>query len=174
MSENQRAEGVDRPAVKTRTMEVVVALLLLLIGAMVAIDSYRLGARWGDDGPQSGYFPFYIGLIICISSTITLVQALAGKLGPNVSFVDRGALRQVLSVLIPAGLYILGIQLIGIYVASMVYIAVFMRWLGHYSWRKSAALGAAVSIFVFMMFEIWFQVPLYRGALFDPLSLIGY
>lgn len=149
-------------------------MLLLLVGAMVAIDSYRLGARWGDDGPQSGYFPFYIGLIICISSAITVVQALTGKLGPNVSFVDRRALRQVLSVLIPAALYILGIQLIGIYVASTVYIAVFMRWLGHYSWRKSAALGIAVSVFVFVMFEIWFQVPLYRGTVFDPLSLIGY
>jgi putative tricarboxylic transport membrane protein len=174
MGENHRAEAADRPAVKTRTMEVVVALLLFLIGAMVATDSYRLGARWGEDGPQSGYFPFYIGLIICVSSLVTLAQALTGKLGPSVSFVDRGPLRQVFAVLIPAALYILGIQLIGIYVASMVYIAVFMRWLGHYSWRKSVLLGIAVSIFVFVLFEIWFQVPLYRGTLFDPLSLIGY
>ncbi|HSQ05608.1 MAG TPA: tripartite tricarboxylate transporter TctB family protein [Burkholderiales bacterium] len=174
MSENHREEGADRPAVKTRTMEIVVALLLFVIGAMVSIDSYRLGARWGEDGPQSGYFPFYIGLIICISSAVTLVQALAGKLGPNVSFVDRGPLRQVFAVLIPAALYILGIQLIGIYVASMAYIAVFMRWLGHYSWPKSIFIGLAVSIFVFVMFEVWFKVPLYRGTVFDPLSLIGY
>jgi hypothetical protein len=154
-------------------MEVIVALLLLLLGSMVAIDSYRLGARWGDEGPQSGYFPFYIGLIIGISSIVTLLQALRGRLGPNVSFVDRGALRQVLSVLIPAGLFVAGIQLIGIYVAAAVYIAVFMHWLGRYPWRKSVPLGIAVSVFVFVMFELWFLVPLYRGALFDPLSLVG-
>ena len=55
-----------RPAISTRTMEIIVALALLAVGALVVFDSYRLGAKWGDDGPQSGYFPFYIGLLLGI------------------------------------------------------------------------------------------------------------
>jgi hypothetical protein len=174
MSENSHTEGRDEPAVGTLTMELVVAALLFTIGAAVAISSFKLGARWGDDGPQSGYFPFYIGLIICICSLVTFVQAFTGKLGANRSFVDKGPLRQVMSVLLPAAVYVLGIQLIGIYVASAVYITFFMIWLGRYSWLKSISLGIGVSAFAFLMFEIWFQVPLYKGSLIDPLSFLGY
>ena len=50
--------------ISTRTMEIVVALALLAVSALVIVDSYRLGSKWGDDGPQSGYFPFYIGLLL--------------------------------------------------------------------------------------------------------------
>jgi hypothetical protein len=162
-------------AVSTRTMEIAVAFILLSFGVLVATDSFRLGARWGDDGPQSGYFPFYIGLIIAVCSLVTLVQAVRGKLGSSAdSFVERGALRQVLSVLLPAALYVVGIQLFGIYAASAVYIAFFMRWLGRYSWLKAIVLGLAVSVLTFFMFEIWFQVPLHKGNLYNPLSLVGY
>jgi hypothetical protein len=174
MSEHSHTEGRDEPAVGTLTMELVVAALLFIIGAAVSISSFKLGARWGDDGPQSGYFPFYIGLIICVCSLVTFVQALTGKLGTNRTFVDKGPLRQVMSVLIPAAVYVLGIQLIGIYVASALYITFFMIWLGRYSWLKSISLGIGVSIFAFLMFEIWFQVPLYKGSLIDPLSFLGY
>ncbi len=174
MEEKQDSPGAGRPAVTTHTMEIVVALLFLLFGGVVAFDSYRLGARWAEDGPQSGYFPFYIGLIICISSIVTLLQALFGEAArSNNTFVERGQLRQMLSVLVPAALYVLGIQLIGIYVASAVYIAVFMVWLGKYSWFKSTALGLAASVSFFVMFEIWFKVPLPKG-MFNPLGFLGY
>ena len=174
MEDNQDPPDAGRPAVTTRTMEIVVASLFLLVGGVVAFDSYRLGARWAEDGPQSGYFPFYIGLIICISSVVTLLQALFGKAaGSNNTFVERGQLKLMLSVLVPAALYVLGIQLIGIYVASVVYITVFMVWLGKYSWFKGAALGLATSASFFVMFEIWFKVPLFKG-MFNPLDFLGY
>ena len=174
MEDNQDPPGAGRPAVTTHTMEIVVASLFLLFGGVVAFDSYRLGASWAEEGPQSGYFPFYIGLIICISSIVTLLQALFGKAaGSNNTFVERGQLKLMLSVLVPAALYVLGIQLIGIYVASAVYIAVFMAWLGRYSWFKSTALGLAASVSFFVMFEIWFKVPLPKG-MFNPLGFLGY
>ena len=88
-------------------------------------------------------------------------------------FVAWGPLRQVLSVLIPALFYVLFVQVIGIYVASAVYIALFMAWLGKYSWIRSVAVGFFVSAGFFLMFEVWFKVPLFKGA-FDPLSWLGY
>jgi hypothetical protein len=174
MEEKQVPPDAGRPAVTTRTMEIVVALLFLLLGGVVAFDSYRLGARWADEGPQSGYFPFYIGLIICIASIVTLLQALTGKAaGSNNTFVERGQLRQMLSVLVPAACYVLGIQFVGIYVASALYIAVFMVWLGKYSWFKGAVLALAASVSFFVLFEIWFKVPLPKG-MFNPLGFLGY
>jgi Tripartite tricarboxylate transporter TctB family len=157
----------------TRGAEIIVALVLFAIGALVVFDSHRLGSSWGADGPEAGYFPFYVGLIICISSLVILGQALARRGARSAVFVEWQALRQVLSVLVPAAVFVLAIQLIGLYVAAALYIAGFMRWLGNYSWLKSVVLGTFVSALAFVTFEIWFQVPLYKGA-FNPLSFLGY
>jgi hypothetical protein len=175
MEQKPSPEAGQQPVVTMRTMEIVVAALLLLAGAVVAWDSARLGARWSDDGPQAGYFPFYIGVIIVISSAVVLVQAVIGKRADQSgAFVEREQLKQVFAVLGPAMVYVLGIQWSGIYLASAVYIAVFMVWLGHYSWLKAVTLGLSVSVTVFFMFEIWFKVPLHKGTLFNPLSIFGF
>ena len=173
-------ETGDDGGISTRTMEIVVALLLLAVSALVVYDSYRLGSKWGDDGPQSGYFPFYIGLLLGVASLATLVRVFLtqwrrdGKAtAPPGLFVEWGQLKLVLSVLVPAVVYVLAVQLVGMYVASAVYIMLFMRWLGHYSWVKSAAIGFGVSAAIFVLFEIWFKVPLFKGA-YDALAWLGY
>ena len=75
MSENSNHNSV----ISVRTMEIIVALLFLTVGLIVMISSIKLGAKWGSDGPESGYFPFYISLIILVSSSITLFQAFKNK-----------------------------------------------------------------------------------------------
>ena len=159
--------------ISTRAVEIVVAAAIFTFGAVIVFDSVRLGARWAADGPQAGYFPFYIGLFICICAAVVLGMVLAGKVAGPKSFVSRGALKQVMQVLAPAAVYVLGIQLIGIYVASALYITVFMIWLGRYSVFLSASIGFAVMVAFFLMFEVWFKVALYKG-LFDPLAFLGY
>jgi hypothetical protein len=154
-------------------MEIIVALVFLALGGLVVYDSLRLGIRWVGDGPQAGYFPFYIGAIICIAALVTLAQAVFRRAAGSRLFVEWGPLRQVLSVLIPAALYVLGIELIGIYLSAAIYIAVFMVWLGSYEWLKSIVVGVAVSTVMFFMFEVWFKVPLYKGA-YHPLAFLGY
>jgi len=178
----------DRPgseaSISTPAMDVIVAVLLFAVGTLVVIDSYRLGSSWGDDGPQSGYFPFYIGLLLCVSSIATLAQVAfeewkrRGQFAGAVAerrreFVAWGAAKQVFSVLVPAIVYVLLVEFFGIYVASTLYIAVFMIWLGKYSWLKSATIGLVVSVSLFLMFEVWFKVPLYKGV-YDALSWLGY
>jgi putative tricarboxylic transport membrane protein len=153
-----------------RLWELVVALLFLVFGAGVMWDSWRIGARWGDDGPQAGYFPFYIGLFIVISAVMIMVNALrmrADKGGE--AFVTRAQLRMVLTVLIPTILYVVLIDNpwypLGIYVPSALFIAAFMRFLGKYGWPRIALISLGVVLVFFMMFEIWFQVPLPKGPL---------
>jgi len=182
---NDEPSSTERPGIAKRTVEIIVTLLFLAFGGTVVFDSYRLGASWGSDGPQSGYFPFYIGLLICLAAAVTLAEvfiadmrAREGGFSGAVAklrdeFVSRTALRQVLSVLLPALVYVLFVQLIGIYVASAVYIAVFMVWLGKYSALKSATVGIAVAASTFVLFEVWFKVPLYKGMV-DPLAWLGY
>jgi hypothetical protein len=74
-------------------------------------------------------------------------------------------------VLLPTAVYVLAIQLTGIYVASAIFIAAFMRVMDKYSWLKAVLVGVGVSITMFWMFEVQFMVPLPKGPLE---ALFGY
>jgi len=161
--------GEDRPAFGHKSAEVVVAALFLLLGAIVVWDSVRLGARWGEDGPQAGYFPFYIGVLVCVASAINLVVAFLKK--EDHGFVGVAQLKLVLAVLVPSILYAGLVAAIGIYVASIVFVAFFMRWLGKYPWWKVAAVSIGNSVVFFLIFESWFKVPLPKGIVERLLGL---
>ena len=152
----------------------ITSTLFLVLGVVVMVGSLKLGASWGSDGPEAGYFPFYISLIFMLSSTVTLYQAaVVDKNKKKVSFVDRESFKQVMAVLLPAIVFVLGVQLIGIYVSSVIYIAVFMIWLGKYPIWKAVAVSVGVSVALYLMFEFWFQVPLPHGSWINPLEFVG-
>jgi hypothetical protein len=172
MEQSKQSDGA-RAGVATNVVEAVVAAIILAIGLVVVFASRKLGAGWTTDGPGAGYFPFYIGLVLVISGVGTLYQSLFGKKRNTEVFVDNEQLKRVMSVLLPALLYIGAIQLLGIYVASALYIALFMIVLGKYSWIKSVLAALVVTILLFCMFEVWFKVPLYKGKL-NLLGFLGY
>lgn len=157
----------------TYIVDAVVAALIAILGGVVIYGSRELGAGWTSDGPGSGYFPFYIGVILVISGVGALYQAVASKTRDLGIFVNGEQFGRIMSVLLPAAVYVGVIQLIGIYVASVVYIALFMVILGKYSWFKSVLVGLVVNVLFFFMFEVWFKVPLFKG-IFNPLDFLGY
>ena len=174
MSDPHSTDAGASPAlVKNCTVDTVVAAILFVFGAVVVFEARRLGATWTSDGPGAGYFPFYIGLIVCIAALGVLYQSRAHKTRDEDTFVDRVQAGRVLQVLLPATVYVLGIWFLGLYVASALYIALFMIVLGKYSPVKSVIIALAVNAMFFLMFEVWFKVPLYKGTL-EPLAFLGY
>jgi len=156
---------------RTFWLEVIVAALVVAMGLTVLIGSWHLGSGWTTDGPGAGYFPFYIGLIMCIAGAGIIVQTLRER--PEGIFADRQQLTQVLIVLIPAAFYVLAVQLVGLYIASAIYIALFMTLLGKYSPVKSAIAAVVIMALFFFLFEVWFKVPLFKGA-YNLLEFTGY
>lgn len=173
MEQVKAGEEGARSGIPTYIVEAIVAGLVLIAGLTVIYGSRKLGSGWTSDGPGAGYFPFYIGLITAISGVGIMYQALLGKNRNTEIFVDSEQIKRVLSVLIPAAFYVLAIQIIGIYVASAIYIALFMVILGKYSWLRSVLVAVSVSALFFCLFEVWFKVPLFKG-MYDPLSFLGY
>ena len=174
MSDEDSTEAAQGPALaRNCTVDAVVAAIAFVIGVVVIVEARRLGAGWSDDGPGSGYFPYYIGLIVCFSALGIFYQAVFSKARDTGGFVDREQLGRVLSVIVPAAVYVLAIVFLGLYIASAIYIALFMIVLGKYAPARSVSLGIAVSVFFFLMFEVWFKVPLFKGKL-DLLAFLGY
>jgi putative tricarboxylic transport membrane protein len=150
----------------------VVAALFFIFGAVVIADSARLGFGWQEvHGPRPGYFPFYIGLLICIASVVNFARALMLRGDRNKPFVQVGQLKMVLAVLIPTAIYASLVTWIGIYASSVLFIGFFMRWLGKYPWWKVVVVSLITVAVFFMVFEMWFKVPLPKGAVESFLGL---
>jgi hypothetical protein len=173
MSEQNSSETESPTVAKNNTVDALVAALIFVFGLVITIEAWRLGARWTSDGPGAGYFPFYIGLITIVASLGIFYQSVFSKSRDTGPFVNRVQAVRVLSVLLPATLYVLVVVFLGLYVASAIYIAGFMIFLGKYPPVKSVVLAVIIAAVFFVMFEVWFKVPLYKGTL-EPLQFLGY
>src|SRR3977135_148089 len=148
--EDPTAPAEDSPSVTTtRTVEVVVYLLLLGLALLLGFDNWRSGMGWAKDGPQSGYLPFYLCVILAGASLYGFGVAFANRTDASRTFVTRDQLRRVLQVFIPTFLFCVLMQWLGLYVASFLLVSGFMRFIGRIAWWKSLLTSF---VFVMIMF----------------------
>ena len=145
-----------------RLVELALAAFMALFALIVIAGSIQVGYGWAFDGPQAGFFPFYIGLFILGSSIVNFMQVRTAKTHDK-PFATWSQLWQVLSVVVPSAVYVVLVAWIGMYVASMLLIGTFMKWLGRYSWAMVLPIAIGVPVLTFIVFERWFLVPLPKG-----------
>jgi len=153
-----------------RRVEIGVAVATATFGIIVMIGSLEVGITWGVEGPRAGFFPFYVGLTIVISSLVNLYRVWV-DIPASARFADWRQLRSVVSVVIPTAIYVVLVPYLGIYLASALLIGTFMKWLGRYDWGRTVALSIAVPLITYFMFERWFLVPLPKGPIEEWLGL---
>ena len=146
-----------------RVADLVTASVVMLLGGGVVYDAVRLGIGWGSDGPKSGFFPFWLGVLLLAMCGGLLIQA--ARRGESRPFSTRKQFGPVLKVLWPAVAMVVLMQWVGLYVASTLYIGFYMRWIGRHSWSAVVALAVGVPLAAFIIFEKWFLVPMPKGPL---------
>jgi len=146
-----------------RTADLTTALILAAAGLLVLWDSLRLGVGWGTDGPQSGFFPFWLAVMLIAACSVIGWQA--RRRPSRVPFVTREQLKPVLTMLIPSTGFVILVQFLGLYVATALFIGFYMRWIGRYGWVPVILLGVLFPVFTFVVFEKWFLVPMPKGPL---------
>jgi putative tricarboxylic transport membrane protein len=152
-----------------RTANLTTALILLATGVLVIWDSLRLGIGWGTDGPESGFFPFWLAVLLIVSCAALALQA--WRRASRVPFVTRERLKPVLTTLLPATGFVVLTQFVGLYVAAAVFMGFYMRWIGRYPWLAVLAVSVLFPLVTFVVFEKWFLVPMPKGPLE---SWLGY
>jgi len=146
-----------------RAADLITASILILLGTFVIVDAMRLGVGWGIDGPKSGFFPFWLALIMVVCCAIIMAQQ--ARKAIRSAFIDPGKLSPVLKVLWPAILAVALMQWLGLYVASALYLGFYMRWVGRHSWTAVISLAFGIPLVTFLIFERWFYVPMPKGPL---------
>ena len=149
----------------------MVAALLMVAAGLVIKDSLRVGIDWADDGPRSGYFPFYIGLLLLASSGTIFLSTLLKWRANAAVFADKEQLATVFAMLVPKTVYVLAMVWLGIYLPSALLIGYFMRRYGKFGWLPTTSVSVAVPFTFFLVFERWFLVPLPKGPIETWLGL---
>jgi hypothetical protein len=156
----------DSPALTTnRTVDVVVSLALLALALVLGYDNWRTGASWDSTGPQPGYFPFYLSVVLGLASLYGIGAAFLSRKEARETFVTRAQLRRVMAVFVPTLLFCLATQFLGLYVASFLLIAGFMRWVGKIALWKSLLTAFLFSALMFVTFDLVFDVIMPKGPL---------
>lgn len=157
-------ERETSPAVISfRTAEIIVAAALAIGSLIIVWSNYELGAGWSSYGPEAGYFPMRLGIIVFLASLFVIVQAV--RRNDRTPFIEVAQARMVAVILVPLIVYVFAMKYLGIYVSSAIFIAAFMLFLGKFSWWKCATVSICVMLAFFFIFEIQFKVPLPKGPL---------
>ena len=164
--EDPTAPEADSPAVAdTRSVEIFVSLLLLALAVTLGYDNWRTGIAWDSTGPQAGYFPFYLSVILGGANLFGLVTAFLAHKEASEAFVTRAQLRRVMLVFVPTALFCLATQYLGLYVASFLLISAFMRMVGKIALWKSLLTAFIFTAIMFVTFDIAFDVIMPKGPL---------
>jgi hypothetical protein len=159
----------DMAGPRQRHVEIGVAAFMLVLGVVTIIGSLQVGIGWAAEGPQSGFFPFWIGVLIVATSGFNLVRAYAKP--SRKLFAEWGQIAQVLKVVWPMAIYVAAVPWLGIYLASFLLIAGFMRWIGRYGWAVTLAVSLGLQVVTYVTFEKWFLLSLPKGPIEDLLGL---
>ena len=156
---------LDETGPSQRTVEIAVALATLAFGIIILLGSLQVGIDWGVEGPKPGFFPFYVSLFIIVGSVYNLLQATRFGGIKDGLFSSWEQLGRVMSVVVPASIYVALVPFLGIYVSSLMLIAFFMMWLGKYNAWMTLPIAVGVPFVVYVVFERYFQIPLPKGPI---------
>ena len=150
-----------------RGLEAATALLTGAFGAAVVVSSLDNGIGWSAAGVDAGTFPFIVGLIILSGSIFNLVQ---GWLQARDVILRPSELKRLAALFVPAVIYVGVIPLIGMYVASALYVFGALAWHKRGAPVFSAVTAISAAVALYLIFELTFQISLPRGALGDALG----
>jgi len=152
-----------------RKADIVVASILMLLGFLVIGDSIRLGFGWGMSGPKAGFFPFYMALGILICGSIVLFKGIQKlkKEGPGKRLIPEGGLKPVLWVLLPSTLMVVVTELVGLHMAALLFLVIYMRVIGKINWAIVISVSVIVPLTIYTLFEKVFLIPLPSGLFGD-------
>jgi len=147
-----------------RKADIGFAVILLGLAVLVAWESLQLDIGWGFNGPQGGFFPFWLAIGVAICCLIILVQALGGTSSTlRQPLVRPGGWTPILKFAVPATAMVALTEMIGLYPAAALYIGFYMRWIGKHRWLLVLAISVGVPMCSYIIFDKWFLIPMPKG-----------
>ncbi len=146
--------------------EVGFAVVTLAFGALMIDGALDLNIGWGEIGPEAGYFPFRVGVLIVLASLGNVLRAIIQHKGLAAdSFLSRAQGRRVVAFALPV-IALVGVAMVlGIYVAMALYLFFSLGVAARHRAWVTIAVSVGTPLLLFFLFEIVFLTPLLKGPL---------
>jgi hypothetical protein len=154
----------------TKSAEIVVSVGFLVLAAIVVRETVRMGAGWGSSGPQPGFFPTIAALVMAVSALVTLLRATRSPGKPL--FESREHAISVVKVGAPLCAAIAGVQFLGLYIVTALYMGFFSWWFGRHRWPVALLAAVVLPLVLFFTFERGFRISLPKSIWYG--SLLGF
>jgi hypothetical protein len=141
-------------------------MALAIVGFSVAVmaQALHVGARWVDGQAEPGFFPLWLGLLLCGCGLVLAFRAaFAYEGGAEGFFENRTGMGSVLKVASSATGMLAVTYFIGFRTASIVYLFVYLRFIGKHRWPAVIAMSLLIPIAGFLIFERLLEILLPRG-----------
>lgn len=148
-----------------RTLELVVAVLVTAFGATIIWGAREFDIGWDERGPGTGYFPFWVGVVVVIGGLGALGEAILRRGDARIPALSLGQGKRALAFLVPLVGFLLVTSVLGLYVGMTLYLIAIMTLQGGYRLPAALAVGLGTAVFFFVMFEKLLKVGLMKGPL---------
>jgi len=152
-------------------MEVAAAVFTAVVGVIISIGSLKHGIGWTPEGPAAGFFPFYIGCLILLGSLGNLLQAVFARRALLDEFIPRSRVAEVAAFFLSIVAFAALVALLGLYVATAIYLCAVTMWKARMRPLRAALLGIGTAVFFFVCFEYAFKLPLPKGPLLTAFGI---
>lgn len=148
-----------------RKADLIVSAIFFIIGCVVIGEAVRLGFGFGESGPRAGFVPFGEAMLLMISSVMIFVGALKEKT-EKTFFIDRRGMAEAIKIFFTAVLLAIGIIYLGVYVSTILYAALFSRWLGKHKWSTVLIFTVILTLAIFFGMEKGLKLSLPKSPLY--------
>jgi putative tricarboxylic transport membrane protein len=114
------------------------SVVFLALAALVIVEGLRLGAGWDERGPQAGFFPFWLAILMAFGACAAFIQALRRRFDTRF-FEQREEWVELARVGVPLAAAIVVIPWTGLYVSTFLYVWLFAWWYGSFRWWTTLA-----------------------------------
>lgn len=141
-----------------------------------AVRFANIGINLNNEGPGSGFWPFWLSLVMFVCSIMVGINWFRRKSPPSRSkdrFLDT--YRVKMFALVGGGLvaFLLLIGLLGFYGAIPIFLFYYIYVLGKHPWWLAALIGVGATVFCFFFFDVAMRIVLPKGAL-EPIFIPLY
>src|SRR6184192_3789919 len=145
-----------------RRAQILMAVGIIAFALSVSVQAYQVGSRWVEGQAGPGFFPFWLGVLLALCGALILVREARAANGKPF-FHDRTGLMSVVKVTATATGMLVLTYLIGFRTASIIYLFVYLRFIGKHRWPATIAMSLLIPIAGYVVFERVLQILLPRG-----------
>jgi hypothetical protein len=164
-----------------RTAELVMTAVLAVFSIYLMVKSAELPIGWiKGEGPGGGAWPFWLSglmLVCCVATFVRWLRRTTEVSRTTEQFMTPATQKIILPTVISL-FAMLGLATwLGVYIAILVFLLFYLRFMGRHSWTATGGIAVAAPILLFFFFEGALRIILPKGIsqpLFDPLYTIIY